>query len=425
MNLAENLERTARARGRFAALSLGGEVTSFGEVDRWSRRVAGFLAGNGVRAGDRVGLVLPDVLEFAALYYGILRLGAVVVPMSPSLSEQDMHHRLRDSGARALVASATTREPVRSAAGSLGVAVWLLGPGGLADLVGDAAPVDLAEPRSADDVAVIVYTAGTTREPRGAAITHGNLLRSCEAVVNDLLHLTSEDVVLIGWPLSHSFGQSAGLNAAVRAGACLVLLAQLNPEAALETVRDRWVTVMEGSPTLYEGMLHLVPQRDHVLPRDQSRLRVCVSAGAAMPVKVLVGFEEAFHCLVLEGYTLAETSPVACFNRVDRRRVGSIGVPLNGAELRVVDVLGSEVADGESGELVVRGPHVMSGYWGRPDETAAAVVDGWLRTGDVGVKDEDGFFYVVDRVQEMVVPAATAVPPQENLNRAIRLETRA
>ena len=425
MNLAENLDRTARARGRFAALSLGGEVTSFGEVDRWSRRVAGFLAGNGVRAGDRVGLVLPDVLEFAALYYGILRLGAVVVPMSPSLSEQDMHHRLRDSGARALVAGATTSEPVGSAARSLGVVVWLLGPGGLADLVGDSAPVDLAEPRSANDVAVIVYTAGTTREPRGAAITHGNLLRSCEAVVNDLLHLTSEDVVLIGWPLSHSFGQSAGLNAAVRAGACLVLLAQLNPEAALETVRDRWVTVMEGSPTLYEGMLHLARHPDHVLPRGQSRLRVCVSAGAAMPVKVLVGFEEAFHCLVLEGYTLAEASLVACFNRVDRRRVGSIGIPVNGVELRVVDVLGSEVADGESGELVVRGPHVMSGYWGRPEETAAAVVDGWLRTGDMGAKDEDGFFYVADRVQEMVVPATTTVPPQENLNRAIRLETRA
>ncbi len=424
MNLAENLDRTARARGRFAALSLGDEVTSFGEVDRWSRRVAGFLAGHGVRAGDRVGLVLPDVLEFAALYYGILRLGAVVVPMSPSLSEQDMHHRLRDSGARALVASATTREPAQSAARSLGVVRWVLGAGGLAELVGDASPLDSAEPRSADDVAVIVYTAGTTQQPRGAAITHGNLLRSCEAVVNDLLHLTSEDVVLSGCPLSHSFGQSAGLNAAVRAGACLILLAQLNPEAALETVRDRGVTVMEGSPALYDGMLHLARHHDHVLPRDQSRLRVCVAAGAAMPVKVLVGFEETFHCLVLEGYALAET-PVASFNRVDRRRVGSIGVPVNGVQLRVVDALGSEVADGESGELAVRGPHVMSGYWGRPDETAAALVDGWLRTGDVGVKDEDGFFYVVDRVQEMVDQAASTVPPQENLNRAIRLETRA
>lgn len=409
MNLAENLDRTARARGRHPALTLGDEVTSFGEVDRWSRRIAGFLASHGLRAGDRIGLALPDVLEFAALYYGILRLGAVVVPMSPSLSEQGVHHRLLDSGARAVVASGPSEAAVRPAARELGVVVWSLEPGGLPDLVGDATPLDLVAPRSAEDVAVIAYTSGVTGPARGAALTHSNLLRNCEVVVNDVLQLTSDDVVLSGLPLSHPFGQTAALNAAVRAGACLVLMARSDAPSASEALRDRGVTVLEGWPALYAEILRQ-PRR---AGDDLSRLRLCVSAGAALPVEVLLGFEEAFQCLVLEGYGLAEGSPVACFNRMDRRRVGSIGVPVNGVELRVVDDAGSEVEDGEPGEIVVRGHNVMSGYWGHPDETSAVIIDDWLRTGDVGLRDDDGFFYVVDRVQELIVRDGRTIYPRE------------
>ncbi len=409
MNLAENLDRTARARGRSVAVTLGDEATSFGEVDRWSRRVAGFLASHGVRPGDRVGLMLPDVLEFAVLYYGILRIGAVVVPMSPLLTEPGVRHRLQDSGARAIVAWGASREQVEPAAGSLGVVAWLLEPGGLADLVGDAAPLDRVEPRDATDTAVIAYTSGTTGEPLGAELTHGNLVRNCEVVVNDLVQLTSEDVVLNGLPLFHSFGQTAGLNAAVRAGACLALLGRFDGEAALRTLSDRGVTVLEGVPAMYQAML----QDPHHADYDLSRLRVCVSGDAAMPVEVLLRFEDAFHCLVLEGYGLAEASPVASFNRMDRRRVGSIGVPVAGVELRIVDATGAEVADGDHGEIVVRGHNVMKGYWGRPDETTAAVVDGWLHSGDVGVKDEDGFFYLVDRTKELISRGGRTVFPRE------------
>ena len=409
MNLAENLDRTARSRGRFAALTLGDEVTSFREVDHASRRVAGFLADNGLQVGDRVGLMLPDVPEFAAFYYGILRLGAVVVPMSALLSERGVRHRLVDSGAHALVASATNRASVGPLARSLGVVAWWLEPGGLPDLLGEAPPRDLVETMGADDTAVIVYTAGITGEPRGAALTHGNLLRNCEVVVNDLLQLTSEDVVLAGLTLSHPFGQTAALNAAVRAGACLVLLARSDAETALGTLRDRGVTVLEAEPAMYAEMLRGARHTDMDLPR----LRVCVSGSAAMPVEVLLAFEEAFHCVVLEGYGLAETSPVTTFNRMDRRRVGSIGIPVTGVELRVLDDAGSQVEDGEPGEIAVRGHNVMSEYWGRPDETAATIVDGWLRTGDVGVKDEDGFFYVVDRVKDLIARGGRRVFPRE------------
>ena len=409
MNLAENLERTARARGRSAALTVGDRVTTFGELDRDSRRIAGFLAQRGVRPGDHVGVVVPNVPEFAALYYGILRRGAVVVPMNPLLKEREVSQHVEDAGLRTIVAWSTTREVVEPAARSVGADVHLLGAGAVADLVGDAPALDRVEPRSAGDTAVILYTSGTTGRPKGAELTHGNLTRNCEVVVNDLLQLTSEDVVFGGLPLFHSFGQTAGLNAAVRAGACLALLTRFSAEAALRTLQDRAVTVMVGVPSMYAAMLHDARRSEH----DLSRLRVGVSGGAAMPVEVLLGFEEAFGCLVLEGYGLSESSPVATSNRRDRRRVGSIGLPVKGVELRVVDDAGDDVEDGEPGELLVRGPNVMKGYWGRPADTQAAVVDGWLRTGDVGVKDDDGFFYVVDRKTELINRGGYKVYPRE------------
>jgi long-chain acyl-CoA synthetase len=409
VNLAENLERTARARGRSAALTVGDRVTTFGDLDRDSRRVAGFLAQRGVQAGDHVGIVVPNVPEFAALYYGILRLGAVVVPMDPLLKEREVRHHLEDAGLRLLVAWSTTREAVEPAARSVGAELHLLEPGALEDLVGDAPALDRAEPRAAGDTAVIIYTSGTTGKPKGAELTHGNLLRNCQVVVNDLLQLTSEDVVFGGLPLFHSFGLTAGLNAAVRAGACLALLTRFSAEAALRTLQDRQVTVMVGVPSMYAAMLHDPQRSEH----DLSRLRVGVSGGAAMPVEVLLGFEEAFECLVLEGYGLSESSPVATFNRRDRRRVGSIGLPVKGVELRVVDDLGADVDDGEPGEILVRGHNVMKGYWGRPEDTQAAIVDGWLRTGDVGLRDEDGFFYVVDRMTELINRGGYKVYPRE------------
>ena len=409
LNLAENLERTARARGRSAALTAGDRVTTFGELDRDSRRVAGFLAARGVRPGDHVGVVVPNVPEFAALYYGILRLGAVVVPTDPLLTEREITRHLGDSAVRILVAWSTTREDVEPAARSVGADAFLLEAGALGDLVGDAPAFDRVEPMAADDTAAILYTAGTTGEPKGAELTHANLLRNCEVVVNDLLQLTSEDVVFGGLPLFHALGQTLGLNAAVRAGACLALLTRFSGEAALRTLQDRRVTVMQGVPTMYAAML----REPHRSGHDLSRLRVGVSGGAPMPVEVLLGFEEAFDCLVLEGYGLSESSPVATFNRRDRRRVGSIGRPVKGVELRVVDDQGVEVEEGEPGELLVRGHNVMKGYWGRPDDTTATVVDGWLRTGDVGLRDDDGFFYLVDRKRDLIHSGGHEVYPRE------------
>ena len=409
MNLAENLDRISRARGRSVALTAGEEAISFAELDLRSREVAGLLAARGIVVGDRVGMVLPNVPEYAAVYYGILRLGAVAVPMHPLLEEGDVRDQLEDSGARLVVAWVSSTDVVAQAARSLGVVMLVLAPSGLPQLAEGCAPLGGVETRDADSTAVIQYTSGTTGRPKGAELTHGNLLRNAEVVVNDLLQLTTEDVVFGGLPLSHAFGQTIGLNAAVRSGACLALLARFDGEAALKVLQDQRVTVMEGVPAMYAAMLHHPRRADY----DLSRLRVCVSGGAAMPVEVLLGVEEAFASLVLEGYGLSETSAVASFNRMGHRRVGSIGLPVKGVELRVVDNAGRDVEDGDPGEIVVRGHNVMRGYWKRPDENTAAFVDGWLRTGDVGLRDEDGFFYVVDRVQELINRGGDRVCPRE------------
>ena len=380
VNLAENLERTARARGRSAALTVDDRVTTFAELDRDSRAVAGLLTSRGVLPRDRVGIVLPDVPEFAALYYGVLRVGAIVVPLDPGLAEPEVTACLRETGVRLLVAWSTTWPDVERPARAVGVETLVLEQGTFRELVGDAPASGRLVPSAPGDTAVIQYTAGTTGPPRGAELTHGNLLRNCEVVVNDLLQLTSEDVVFGGLPLAHAFGQTAGLNAAVRTGACLALLPQFEPAAALRTLQERHVTVVQGEPATYAALLGHPRHPDS----DLSRLRVGISVGAAMSVGVLLGFEEAFDCLVLEGYGLSEAAPWVSFNRRDHRRVGSVGRPATGVELRVVDDAGRAVEDGEPGEFLVRGHGVMTGYWDRPEDTAAAVVGGWLRTGDVG-----------------------------------------
>jgi len=408
VNLAENLERAARARGRSAAVTVDDRISTFGDLDRESRQVAGFLAGRGLRPGDRVGLAVPDVPEFAAIYYGILRLGAVAVPMNPSLVASELRRQLDDSGVRTLMAWWTTRPEAELAARSSGVETVLVEAGSLGALA-DATRIQDVAPRAASDTAVITFTSGTTGDPRAVELSHGNLVRNCEVVVNDLVQLTSQDVVLGGLPLFHCFGQTLGLNAAVRAGACLALLTEFSGEAALRALHEQGVTVMQGLPGLYAAMLR-VPRPPG---QDFSMLRIGVSGGAAMPVGVLLGFEDAFGCLVLEGYGLSESSPLASFNRRDHRRVGSVGLPVQGVEVRVVDEAATDVADGEPGEILLRGHNVMKGYWGRPDDTAMTVVRGWLHTGDVGVRDDDGFLHILGRKTEVITRGDLRFYPRE------------
>jgi long-chain acyl-CoA synthetase len=410
MNLAENLVRTAAEHPDRVAIRLGDLSLRYADLAASSASVAGLLRSRGVGPGDAVGLMLPNLPQFPAVYYGILRTGAVVVPMNPLLKAREVAYHLTDSGARVLFAwSGSGSEPERGAS-QAGAELVTVDPATFPDLLAAGTPLPDVVERGADDTAVILYTSGTTGQPKGAELTHGNLDRNAEVVRRDLIDLAADDVLFGGLPLFHSFGQTCTMNAAVAAGACVTLLPRFNPGEALATVAAHRVTVFCGVPTMYGALLG-VPDPERY---DVSTLRVCISGGAALPVEVLRRFEEVFGCIVLEGYGLSETSPVASFNHPGReRKPGSIGTPIAGVEMRVVDSAGSDVPPGEVGEIAIRGHNVMKGYWRRPEATAEAIPDGWLRTGDLARLDEDGYLFIVDRKKDLIIRGGYNIYPRE------------
>ncbi|HEX6676136.1 MAG TPA: long-chain fatty acid--CoA ligase [Actinomycetes bacterium] len=409
-NLASNLVEAAGMYPDRAAVRLDDLVLTYRELDERSARVAGLLAARGVEPGDRVGVMLPNVAEFPVLYYGVLRAGAVVVPMNPLLKAREVEYYLTDSGARVLFAWEGAAEEAAKGAEAAGAGCVRVAPEAFDHLLDGAVPATAVTGRADDDTAVILYTSGTTGRPKGAELTHANLVRNAAVSASTLFHLQPDDVVMGCLPLFHSFGQTCGLNAVVGSGACLTLLARFDPGKALEVIERDRVTVFEGVPTMYLALLHHPRRGDH----DVSSLRVCVSGGAALPVEVLRGFEDAFGCAILEGYGLSETSPVASFNHPDRvRKPGSIGTPVRGVEMRLVDALGGDVASGEVGEVAIRGHNVMKGYWRREEATREAIPDGWFRTGDLARQDGDGYFFIVDRKKDLIIRGGYNVYPRE------------
>jgi long-chain acyl-CoA synthetase len=409
-NLALNLTRTAAEHPDEIACRLDDAAFSYGLLDNASARVATMLKSKGVEAGDRVAIMLPNVPYFPAVYYGVLRLGAVVVPMNVLLKGREVGYYLSDSGAKVIFAWHGFLEAAEQGAEIAGdVEVVAVKPGEIEGAIFEHDPdPDVAE-RAADDTAVILYTSGTTGKPKGAELTHCNLRRNVDVSVA-LFDLGVGDVIFGGLPLFHSFGQTCTMNAAVRSGATVTLLPRFDPAKALEILERDRCTVFEGVPTMYGALLHH-PDRETV---DASSLRVCASGGASMPVEVMRGFEQAFGCKVLEGYGLSETSPVASFNHPDReRKAGSIGTPIAGVEMKVVDGDGEQVATGEVGEIVIKGHNVMKGYWRNDDATAASIKDGWFSTGDMAKVDDDGYFFIVDRKKDLIIRGGYNVYPRE------------
>ncbi|GLW30936.1 long-chain-fatty-acid--CoA ligase [Actinoplanes regularis] len=403
-NLAQNLAVSAARDGDAPALRLGDTVVSYAQLDVAGARVAGLLRDRGVQPGDRVGIMLPNVPQFAAVYYGILRAGAVVVPMNVLLKAREVAFYLGDSQAKLVLAWHGFAEDATAGAAAAGTECLLVTPGEFEALLGDTTPQDQVVERDPSATAVILYTSGTTGSPKGAELSHANLIRNAE-VATDLLTLTSSDVVLGALPLFHSFGQTCGLNAAVAAGACLALVPRFDPQAALEMIHRHRVTIFEGVPTMYVALL-AHPERARF---NVDSLRLCASGGAALPVEVLRAFEAEFGCILLEGYGLSETSPVVSFNHADReRKAGSIGTPVEGVEMALRDV------ENGIGEIVIRGHNIMKGYWGRPDATAEVIdAAGWFHSGDLARMDEDGYFFIVDRKKDMIIRGGYNVYPRE------------
>ncbi|MDL2078191.1 long-chain fatty acid--CoA ligase [Streptomyces sp. GXMU-J15] len=408
MNIADFLSRSAAGHGLRIAVELGEDALTYSALDALAGRTAAYLTAQGILPGDRVGIMLPNMLEFPVLYYGALRAGAVVVPMNPLLKAREIAHYLKDSGAVLLLA----HDGVLGAAvegkstADTEVTIVPIAAGSLTELLADHPEPAPAAVGGDEDTAVILYTSGTTGLPKGAELTHTNLARNSEIAARSLFHLTAEDVVLGCLPLFHAFGQAVAMNTAISVGARFTLLPRFEPALALRTVEQRRVTMFAGVPTMYAAMLGAHAQEPGA--HDTSTLRLSVSGGASLPVEILHGFEKAFDCPVLEGFGMSETSPVASFNHPDRpRKAGSIGTPIEGVELRLADV-----ADG-IGELCVRGHNVMKGYWGRPEATAESVRDGWLHTGDLARVDEEGYYYIVDRKKDLVIRGGYNVYPRE------------
>jgi long-chain acyl-CoA synthetase len=409
-NLAKNLTNTTRVHGGRVAVRVDNAAMTYRALDDASARVAGVLAERGIEPGDRVGLMMPNVAEVPVVYYGILRAGGVVVPMNPLLKAREVAYYLGDSGAGLLFAWHAFAGEARAGAERAGAGLLVVDEAGFPDLLGSASPAEQVLDRDSDDTAVILYTSGTTGQPKGAELTHGNLISNTEVARADIARARPEDVIFGGLPLFHVFGQTVALNIAVASGACLTLLPRFDAAHALRIIAAHRVTIFEGVPTMYVALLHQPDRADY----DVSTLRLCVSGGAALPVEVLRGFEEAFSCPVLEGYGLSETSPVASFNHPGQeRKPGSIGTPIRGVQMRVVDDAGHEIRQGEVGEIVIRGPNVMKGYWHRPEATAEAVRDGWFHTGDLARIDEYGYFYIVDRKKDLIIRGGYNVYPRE------------
>ena len=409
-NLANLLSAAAERNADGIAVRLDDVAVNYATLDAGAARVAGMLAAAGVGGGDRVGVMLPNVPYFPIVYFGILRLGAVVVPMNVLLKQREVAFYLGDSEAKALFAWHGFAADARAGADAAGTACTLVTPGDFEQLVVAATPVDEVAEVDPGDTAVILYTSGTTGTPKGAELTHANLLRNTE-IAAGLFALDGAAVTLGALPLFHSFGQTCAMNATMFSAGCLTLIPRFDPVKALEVIQRDRVNVFEGVPTMYSAMLNVRNHDDY----DTSTLRVCASGGASLPVELMRGFETAFDCKILEGYGLSETSPIASFNQPDQeRKPGSIGTPIPGVEMKVVDEAGAALPAGEVGEILIRGHNVMKGYWRKPQETAAAIdADGWFRTGDMAIVDDDGYYFIVDRKKDMIIRGGYNVYPRE------------
>jgi len=412
LNLGSILAGSADLHPERIAVRLGERALRYGELDRAARGVAASLQARGIEPGESVALLVPNVPEFSIAYFGILYAGCRVVPLNVLLSALEVEYHLKDSRARLLIAHPVFEATARAGAQAAGVPV-VLASGAGADTLSELAaadPIAALHATEATDTAVILYTSGTTGKPKGAELTHSNLFVNCSVVVPKLAPPGSDDIALGVLPLFHSFGQTCIQNACIATGSAFTLLPRFTPEDAFDTMERHRVTLFAGVPTMYFALLHHEPSRAY----DLSRLRWCMSGGAPMPVEVMKAFEQKFGVEILEGFGLSETSPVASFNTKDRpRKPGSIGYPVWGVEMAILDDDDRPLRDGERGEICIRGHNVMKGYLGRPDATKEAMRGGWFHSGDIGIRDPDGSYRIVDRKKDMILRGGFNVYPRE------------
>ncbi|WP_251152548.1 long-chain fatty acid--CoA ligase [Cellulosimicrobium sp. Marseille-Q4280] len=423
LSIAAILAETAHRRPDATAFLVGDASVTYGDLWAQSRAYAGALLARGVRPGDRVAMLVPNVPDFARVYYGALSIGAVVVPIHLLFKAAEIEFVLRDAGASLLVAGAPFLGEAGPAAAAAGIpTVTVLVPDALRDQVpfprledeaAQAEPVRTYASVNPLAAATILYTSGTTGRPKGAVGSHLAMIEQVHVALIDTFDLRPDDVVFGGLPFFHTFGQMAVLNIAFRKGAAIVLLPKFDPDEALALLVRHRATVFTAVPTMFVGMVQAAERTS-----DRPPLRYAVSGGAALPVPLLEAFSRTFGAEVHEGYGLTETSPTAAFNPVGEPiRPGTVGRPLWGVDVEIADADVDDrvelLAAGELGEIVVRGHNLFKGYLGNPEANAQTVVDGWFRTGDLGTKDADDIVTIVDRKKDMIVRNGYNVYPSE------------
>ncbi len=395
---------------------LDGNV-SFAQMDHASDRIAAGLMQKGMGKGERIALYCINGPEFAIAYLGILKAGATVVPVNLLLSPSEVSYILEDSGARVLIYHQAMAEKVAAARPGvpgleLAVRIGAEPDGGdlpfddLLSAAGDPPAVDF-DPK--DDVAVVLYTSGTTGQPKGAQLTHGNLLANTDSVRRALDLQPGRDNMLVVLPMFHAFAATVGMLTPMLHGLAFTPVPRFDPGLVVDHIEAAGATVFLGVPSMYALYLKL--------PQDQvarwSSVRFCVSGGSALPVAVLQGFERRFGLPVLEGDGPTECSPVTCVNPLNgERKPGSVGLPVPDVDMCILDGDGRELPNGELGEVCVRGPNVMKGYLNRPEADAETFFSEWLRTGDLGYRDDDGYFFLVDRIKDMLIVNGMNVYPR-------------
>ena len=430
MNLMTRVHQIAEQDSSRVAYSFMGENTSYMEFDQSVAAFTGSLKELGVEKGDHVAFLLGNTPHFLISLYATMRLGATAVPINPIYTPDEIAYIVNDSDAKVVVALDALLPLIEKAHKALPtVETYVICetdsstlekmaqlPTAVKDKVHSftillsksMAHTGFAEVE-ADDNAVILYTSGTTGKPKGAMLTHQNLYSNARDV-GTYLQIGANDRVIATLPVFHVFALTVVVNAPLLQGATIILVPRFNPKEVFDAIKTHKASVFAGVPTMFNFMNQL-PDVD---PADFASVRMAVSGGSAMPVALLHSFEEKFKVRISEGYGLSEASPVTCFNPIDReRKVGSIGTSIINVENKVVNELGEEVAANEVGELIVRGPNVMKGYYKMPEETAATIRDGWLYTGDLARVDEEGYFYIVDRKKDLIIVGGYNVYPRE------------
>lgn len=432
LNLSILLEQSAKKYPHHPAFTFMDTTLTFAQVNGAANQIANGLQAKGIQKGDKVAMSCFNLPYFPILYYGILKAGASVVPLSVLLKEDEIAYHLTDSDAKAYFCFVGSPELPMAQMGYAGFKKApdcehffvitpkptdpspIEGTATMGSLMAGQSPSFESAYTSAEDTAVIIYTSGTTGKPKGAELSHNNLFTNADMVA-DMMNFNVTDTNLTVLPMFHIFAMTVMMNASVYRGAHSILLPKFDAEAVFSLMQKHKVTIFGGVPTMYWGLLNYKDETgkfDYV--QIAKNLRIAVSGGASLPVKVLEDFKTRFNVDILEGYGMSEGAPVVTFNQLSVGcKPGSIGTPVWGVDVKLVNTEGVEVPVGEKGELLYRGPNVMKGYYKKTEETAKTLINGWLHSGDVAIKDEDGFYFIVDRTKDMIIRGGLNVYPRE------------